>query len=493
MQHHHHHHHGGHAEAGEPHEVQKWLRRIAIGTALAAGTVIIAPYILPALGVGSSEMLEESILALHATGLGSGAAGSINGLLAAIPVIGETLATNGYVSAAASAAIGIGGVLLGRYMETREDGSRRFRWGKAIKTAALLTSAMIALPSVLTGISTGIVFLSAAFSGAALASEAVAIMTETLGSVGTSSMAVSGLSGAALTVPHLFTCGASIIPATIGLTMFPSSKKKKPISVAATIEPDQPTRAGVPCEAVLRLHDKRTGKPITPSDLATVHTEKIHLFVVDQSLKDYHHIHPVPTDVPGEYRFTFTPNSSNRYTGWADITLCKTQQNYQLKTSLTSAISRHVPPVIKPSDQSVTKGLVAKIKTDEPLTAHAPSVVRVSLSDLEGRPVRDLQPVMGAYAHLVGFTADGNSIIHSHPMGEEPKDRKATGGPDLLFHVEPDQPGSVQFYLQVKRGGEDIYLPFGARVHALEMKNERTQPKHSFTENMNASDALVTR
>lgn len=196
-------------------DTQKWLKRIAIGTALVAGAVIIAPYVLPELGVGSAAVTEKMILALHGEGAGSGLAGVINSGLSALPGIGTSLAQGGLFAAATSGIVGIGGVLLGNYIERRDDGTKKIRWGNVIKTAALLTSALVAMPSILTGVSLGVAYLAQMAGGTELAASAIAFLSGTVGSIGTASMAAAGLSGAALTLPHLLTCGASMVPLCI--------------------------------------------------------------------------------------------------------------------------------------------------------------------------------------------------------------------------------------------------------------------------------------
>jgi hypothetical protein len=71
---------------------------------------------------------------------------------------------------------------------------------------------------------------------------------------------------------------------------------------------------------------------------------------------------------------------------------------------------------------------------------------------------------MGAFAHLAGFHADGGTLLHTHPLGPEITDASARGGPSLRFHVMPEKSGPMQFYLQVKRSGQELYLPFGRQV-----------------------------
>ncbi len=449
-----------------------WMRYAAIGSALAAGAVVVSPYVLPVLGVGSMELAEESMLALHGSGAGNGLAGAVNSAINAIPLVGSSLASGGLATAATSGVIGIGGVLLGRYVNKRDDGTKQIRWGNVIKTAALLTSAMIALPSILTGISTGIVYLAAVTSGVELASSAVALMSKTIGSIGAASMAAAGVSGAALTLPHLLTCGASIasVTAAWGVSKADNSAKHIPIlhthrqeEITVSITPDQPTSAGVPCEATITLHDAKTGLPISADQLAITHTKKLHLLVVDQSLKDYHHIHPTPAEQPGSYRFTFTPKTANSYSAWADFTLNNDRKSHQIKTTIQSSMRRN----IKPSIRRNSSAEVANMRFDwsgAPLQKNTPSIVEVNISDTAGKPVSDLEPVMGAYAHLVGFSADGKSLIHCHPLGSEPKTPQDRGGPNLRFHVEAENDGPIQFYLQIRRNGEDIYVPFGKEI-----------------------------
>lgn len=457
-------------------DAQRWLRWIAAGTALAAGAVIIAPYVLPALGVGSATLAEESMLALHGAGLGNGLAGAINGALNMLPGIGPTLAGGGWPAAAATGLIGIGGVLLGRYVDQHDDGTKSIRWGKVIKTAALMSSALIALPSLLTGLSAGIVFLCAALSGPALASAAVPLLKKTLGSIGTASMAVSGASGAALTLPHLLTCGSSIVPLCVSWLMGDGSSPPNP-AIDAQIISSQPARMGEECELTLRLTHAGTGKPLSASELAVVHTQKLHLLVVDESLKDYRHIHPQPTGTEGEFTCRFTPGTHNRYSAWADFTTARDHRNYRLKMQVPSQGARGVAPVIRPNSQALQEDMTFYWRTDTPLQQGTQSQVEIDIRDARGEPVSGLEPVMGAYAHLVGFSADGKSIMHCHPLGEEPKGEGERGVSPLRFHLEPQAAGMAQFFLQVKKDGKEVFVPFGQEIGRQQGFSTRLQAR----------------
>src|SRR3712207_415486 len=91
--------------------------------------------------------------------------------------------------------------------------------------------------------------------------------------------------------------------------------------------------AGNTAPAVVRL--TLAGKPLGTDALEEVHTEKLHLLVIDETLTDYHHEHPAPTDTPGEYRFTFAPRLGGKYYVWADVTPKATGQQVYAKSQLT--------------------------------------------------------------------------------------------------------------------------------------------------------------
>lgn len=481
--------------------VSRVLTGLAIGGMAVGAAVILAPHILPAIGIGSVDMAEESMFILHtsAEAGGTGVAGALNRSLAAVPLIGEKLAAGGLFNAAATATVGIGGVLLGNFIAKREDGSKRIKWGNVIKYAALATSAMIALPTVLTALSTGLIFLSTLGSNIDFALSVISTVDKTLGTAGVLDNALMGFSGVAAVIPHFLTCGVAMVPAALTLGLWRSKsrhaehsfaaqaqqpnerhiRKYSDGSIALSIKTLEPPVANKLCRALLTLHRRDTGALLTADELAVVHTEKLHLFVVDDSLKDYHHVHPQPTGNPGELAFSFTPKTDHIYQAWADFTTLKDGRNHKLLAAIASPKSRRARPHITASRHAETAGLRFDWHASGPLQAEQPGIVEVTVTDKHGRPVTDLEPVMDAFAHMVGFSADGKSIIHTHPLGGEPKSPGARGGPSLRFHVEPDASGPMQFYVQVKRGGEDIYAPFGQQVQPPAKATERiAQARH---------------
>ncbi len=61
------------------------------------------------------------------------------------------------------------------------------------------------------------------------------------------------------------------------------------------------------------------GTPAPADELLVVHTQPVHLLIIDPALIDYHHEHPVAGPAPGDYTFSFTPAASSSYRIYADV------------------------------------------------------------------------------------------------------------------------------------------------------------------------------
>lgn len=214
---------------------------------------------------------------------------------------------------------------------------------------------------------------------------------------------------------------------------------------------------------VVKLDDSN-GQPLTLDKLKEVHTQKVHLLVADETLGDYHHLHPVAGKNDGEYVASFVPEKATSYKVWADITPVDGSQKF------VSALIKGNEPCSADCVQkdlalsSKEAGLAANLSFEGKLSAGKAVMGSLAIADEKGNPVKDLQPVMGAFAHIVGFYEDFNSVAHIHPMGEEPTKADQRGGPELKFHFEPERKGFVKLFAQVRRGDKDIFIPFGIEI-----------------------------
>ena len=225
-----------------------------------------------------------------------------------------------------------------------------------------------------------------------------------------------------------------------------------------------PYQAGAETSALIRLSDAQ-GKPVTFEQLELAHTKKIHLLIIDEGLTDYHHEHPVPTKNAGEYAFTFKPAKGGRYTVFADLLPTATRKQEYAKTEV--AVAGTAAALDRSAGRVATVDgykFVLSIDGDAILRVGEATLAKVKVTKPDGQPASNLEPVMGAFAHGVGFPADRSGVVHVHPMGKEPEQPSERGGPDLSFHVVPEHAGYMKFYVQVQIEGRDRFAGFGFNV-----------------------------
>ena len=203
------------------------------------------------------------------------------------------------------------------------------------------------------------------------------------------------------------------------------------------------------------------GQFLLPHELAFTHTEKMHLLLIDESLEDYHHIHPRSEGMDKVYRFDFDPQRSGAYQVYAEVVPKRTrrqliasnqllvegagrEQNFSLKTSDIRAAMQFdlldVPDRLKPNQ-------------DYRFT--------LKVRDMEGNRV-SLETIMDAKAHMVAFDADRRGFAHMHPLVDplsEPKDDE-----DLSFLFNVPRAGWYRVFAQVQKNGTSIYANFDLKV-----------------------------
>lgn len=234
-------------------------------------------------------------------------------------------------------------------------------------------------------------------------------------------------------------------------------------TVKLALEPAAPLGAGKTTQVTAKLNAVADGKPLTLDDLKEAHTKKLHLLVVDPTLTDYHHIHPVAGEKPGEYVFDFTPLKNGSYRVWADVIPVATGKQEYVQTDMGTPAKEKASIDKATSMMATVDGYTFTLALDGEPKAGSPVMGNVTVTK-DGQPFTGLEPVMGAFAHVVGFTEDYNSVLHVHPMGKEPTSDAERGGPKLEFHIEPEKAGFVKLFAQVRIGGKDIFAPFGITV-----------------------------
>jgi hypothetical protein len=265
-------------------------------------------------------------------------------------------------------------------------------------------------------------------------------------------------------MPNKFPVAAIVAALCVATSQAQHSHPAASPTIRSEIVPVENRAAGKSVATVIRLTGA-DGKPVSLDQLEVAHTEKIHLLVIDQSLTDYHHLHPVAGDKPGEYRFDFAPRLGGTYHIWADLVPKATGKQEYSKTTVKVEGTPGTPSnSVNTTAEVDGYRFIMTMENNAPLQAGKSTVVKVKVTGPDGRDFSKLEPVMGAFAHMVAFPADLGSVTHVHPMGAEPKTNAERGGPDLSFHVEADKPGFQKFFLQTQIGGKEKFAAFGLNV-----------------------------
>lgn len=273
-------------------------------------------------------------------------------------------------------------------------------------------------------------------------------------------------------------CGMTLVSRRVPYS-FVYMKPGEP-TIRMTAEADGPIVAGRRTEVTVRLARPGSGATNTPplpswmcgggvgpvgqKDLMVMHTQPVHLLVEAPGLVDYHHEHPVPTGTAGEYKFSFTPTKSSPYRIWADIVPMATGIQEMPFVDLPS---EGEPGTIADRTDSLTStvdGLTFVLTSSGPLVVNQACRLGISVSDRDGKPVTRLEPVMNAFAHLVGFYEDFKTVVHLHPMGGDILNPEVRGGPSLGFKIFPPKPGFIRLYCQVSVDGRMLFAQFSVNV-----------------------------
>ena len=202
------------------------------------------------------------------------------------------------------------------------------------------------------------------------------------------------------------------------------------------------------------------GHFLLPHELAYTHTKKLHLLLVDESLSDYHHLHPEVTELDQTYTFQFKPKNKGVYKVYAEVVPKRTKRQLIACTDLN---------VVGDSEMQSFAAKAKDIQGDlhfrlvgvpEVLKVNQDYRFNLSVSDQNGNPV-ELETIMDSKAHMVAFDAKQKGFAHMHPV-EEGSDPNALENLDFYFNVP--EAGWYRLFAQVQYQGESVYGSFDILV-----------------------------
>ncbi|GAA1615487.1 hypothetical protein [Actinoplanes couchii] len=183
------------------------------------------------------------------------------------------------------------------------------------------------------------------------------------------------------------------------------------------------------------------------TDFQIVHTEPMHMYVLRDDLSGYQHLHP--TLVDGAWTAPVTITDGGAYRVYIEFTPAgrpATADPTVLGVPFVIPGDTSMIPVPAPS-ASATSGeyTVRRLDGTADLTSGTQTALQFQVLR-DGRPA-ELEPYLGAFAHLSNFEVRTQALMHLHPL---PSD--ATGL--LSFHAAFAERGDKRLFLQFRAGGE---------------------------------------
>ncbi|PBC75612.1 hypothetical protein BX265_0282 [Streptomyces sp. TLI_235] len=191
------------------------------------------------------------------------------------------------------------------------------------------------------------------------------------------------------------------------------------------------------------------GRPVT--DFAESQTKRLHFYAIRSDLTGYRHLHPAMA-ADGTWTADLAalgPGTWRLYTEFTPAGGPHRGTEYVLGRTVTVPGPATAVPLPAAAASTEVDGHTVTVQADPTAEEAFPLTVTVTAPD--GRPVTDLQPYLGSYAHLSAFHEGDLALAHLHPITPV---RAGGGGPTLTFHAMLAKPGNWRVHLQFQTAGQ---------------------------------------
>ena len=198
----------------------------------------------------------------------------------------------------------------------------------------------------------------------------------------------------------------------------------------------------------LRVNDP-DGRRVT--SFATVHEREFHLFIIGRSLEYFAHVHPVPAGRDGRFDLNHEL-PPGEFMVLADFLPYGGTTQMLQRAIVTPGYAGRLfdapPRLVEGPAETIVGGVRVRV-ADADLAAGKPGCLQFAFFDASsGAPITDLEPFLGAPAHLLIVKPDLTEAIHGHP------EEQATGGPAVSFDPRMPAPGLYKLWVQFQRKGK---------------------------------------
>jgi hypothetical protein len=200
---------------------------------------------------------------------------------------------------------------------------------------------------------------------------------------------------------------------------------------------EQPDGIG---EVRFRIDDS-DGNPVT--DYVEELTKELHLYVVNDDLTVFRHLHPTRAN-DGTWTAPFDVPDAGGYRVVTEFVALDDGGN-----------GDHVvlgrPLALPPGDPGdlLADDHVVDVTVSQAPTTGPNGLLRLVVRDAAGQPV-ELGTYLGSYSHVTGFHTGTGAMVHLHPLDAPDV---TEDGSELTFHADIAQPGDYRLFVQVRVDG----------------------------------------
>jgi hypothetical protein len=187
------------------------------------------------------------------------------------------------------------------------------------------------------------------------------------------------------------------------------------------------------------LQDTESGRDLSDVDLRESHTKKLHFIAYDRSLQEFNHVHPVFENGTWTAQLKFPVNG--RYFFWAQGEL---NDGTEFTAPLRAEVINGSPAwnVVNLGDHRIgaDKGTIVSLSSRS-IRAGKMAMIDYIVSREDGlTPI--VTPYLGAMAHVIAVSPDGEKMLHVHPMDGATPD---TG----MLHTTFPNAGDYRMWVQL--------------------------------------------
>ncbi|OJV51920.1 MAG: hypothetical protein BGO31_08535 [Bacteroidetes bacterium 43-16] len=152
--------------------------------------------------------------------------------------------------------------------------------------------------------------------------------------------------------------------------------------------------------------------------LDVVHEKKLHLLIVNEELSWFDHIHPEEQQ-DGTYHISEIFPAAGKYLLFTDYKPGGSAQEVNTHHIEVSGATTAIPQRLETKLASIADGYTVFLLNGDELTTNHPQDLRFSIvKDCRILQAKDMQPYLGANAHIVMISRVDYDFLHIHPIAD---------------------------------------------------------------------------